>query len=132
MAGGLPHVAQDEAVFDVPFDRFWSYLTDFEANTPRIEGTVGRVLELERDGDRLTLEARGPLIGPWQRFDVVLRPGWCLMRTRIGEIGMAARPETGRSTRYFHFEGSALLGRIARPFFAWNIRQDFRRLRRLL
>ncbi len=132
LAGGLPYAATDETVFEVPFDRFWSYVTDFENNTAKFEGTVGRARILERRGDRLTLEARGPVIGPWMRFDVVVRPGWCLMRTRIGEIGMAARPEGEGSTRFFHFEGSSMLGRVLRPFFAWNIRRDFRRLRALL
>jgi len=132
LAAGLPHVAAGETVLEFPFDRVWSYLTDFEANTAKIEGAVSRVRILERDGDRLTLEARGPLFAPWMRFDVVIRPGWCLMRTRIGEVGMAARPESPDSTRYFHFEGSAMLGRIVRPLFDWNINQDFRRLRTLL
>ena len=30
LAAGLPHVAGDEAVFDVPFDRFWEFIVDFE------------------------------------------------------------------------------------------------------
>ena len=132
LAAGLPHVAANETVFDVPFERLWSFISDFENNTAQFEGTVGRARILERNGERLVLEARGPVLGPWMRFDVVLRPGWCLMRTRIGEIGMAARKETEGTSRFFHFEGSAVLGRIVRPFFRWNIRQDFRRLRGLL
>ena len=43
LAANLPHVAADEAVFDVPFDTFWRFVEDFETNTPRIEGTVGRL-----------------------------------------------------------------------------------------
>jgi hypothetical protein len=138
LAAGLPHVASKETVFDVPFDRFWSYLTDFEANTAKFEGTVAEVRVLERrpegdsEGERIVLDARGPLFGPWMRFDVVVRPGWCLMRSRFGEIGMAARPNAPNSTHYLHFEGSTLLGRIGRPFFAWNIKQDFSKLRALL
>ncbi len=134
LAAGLPHVASDETVFDAGFDRVWGFIADFEANTARFEGGVGRVEILERDGDRLILRAKGPVpaLSPWQRFDVVLRPGWCLMSSRIGEIGMAARPEPDGGTRFFHFEGSAFLGRFVRPIFAWNIRQDFRRLTSLL
>lgn len=132
LAAALPHVAVDETVFDVPFDQLWTFIADLEANTARFEGTVSRARIVERDGDRLQLDARSPIGGPWLRFSVVLRPGWCLMRSRLGEVGMAARPEGPTTTRFIHFEGSALLGRLVRPLFAWNIRQDFRRLRTLL
>jgi hypothetical protein len=132
LAAARPHVAANETLFDVPFDRLWSFVSDFENNTPRFEATVGRARILERSGDRLRLETRGPLPGPWMRFDVVLRPGWCLMRSKLGEIGMAARAEGEASTRFFHFEGSAMLGRVVRPLFAWNIKQDFKKLRALL
>lgn len=131
LAAGLPHVACDESVFDVPFERLWSFVTDFEATTALFEGGVSGARILERTGERLQLEARGP-IGGWTPFDVVLRPGWCLMRSRSVEVGMAARPEADGRTRFVHFEGSARIGRFGRPLFAWNIRQDFRRLRRLL
>lgn len=131
LVAGLPYVASDEALFDVSFDEFWSFIEDLESNTPRIEGLVSRLRILERDGDRLRLKSRSAF-GFWEEFDVILRPGWCVMRSRSGQIGMAARPESPTQTRFFHFEGSALLGRIARPFFAWNVRQDLRRLRRLL
>lgn len=144
LAAGLPHVAIDETVFDVEFDRMWSFIEDFEQNTPRFEGAVGRARIIERrpepgndtkgesPGERIVLDAKGPLSGPWIRFDVVLRPGWCLMSSRFGDVGMAARPEPDGRTRFVHFEGTALTGGILKPIFAWNIRQDFRRLRRLL
>ena len=150
IAAGLPHVAAREALFDVPVDRFWSFLTDFETNTAKIEGAVGEVRVLERQRDpvsaddpleagraeaqteRIVLDVRTPLLGSWTKFDVVVRPGWCLMQSRLGQIGMAASAAGSDKTRYFHFEGSTLLGRIGRPFFGWNIRQDFRKLRLLL
>jgi hypothetical protein len=134
LAAGLPHVAADETVLDHPFERVWPFLTDFEVATPLYEGIVGRarIIERHESGGRLTLETQSPLLGPWTRFDVVLQPGFCLMQSRIGQVGMAARPEGPTATRFFHFEGSPVLGRILRPFFAWNIRQDFRRLRELL
>ncbi len=131
LAANLPHVAIDEAVFDAPFDRFWSFVEDFESNTARIEGSVSQLKILERNGDRLRLNVRSP-IGLWHEFGVVLRPGFCVMQGRFGQVGMAARPEGETQTRYFHFEGARMLGRFARPFFAWNIRQDFRRIRSLL
>ena len=131
LAASLPYVAADETVFDVPFDTFWRFIEDLETNTPRIEGAVSRLKILDRNGDRLRLKARSP-IGLWEEFDVILRPGFCVMQGRSGQIGMAARPESETTTRYFHFEGTPFLGRIARPFFAWSVRQDFRRLRRIL
>jgi len=134
LAAGLPHAAANETVFDADFDRVWSFISDLEQNTPRFEGTVGRVQILERAGDKLVLNVKGPLpaASPWVRFEVVLRPGWCLMRSRLGDVGMAARPEDEGHTRFFHFEGSALLGRLVKPLFAWNIRRDFVKLRRLI
>ncbi|MEM9175961.1 MAG: hypothetical protein AAGC67_12070 [Myxococcota bacterium] len=134
LTAGLPHVAADETVLEADFDRVWAVIEDFERFTPRIEAAVGRVRILEREGERIVLLAKGPLpsLSPWQRFDVVLRPGWCLMASRLGDIGMAARPEGPGRTRFFHFEGSALFGRLVKPLFAWNIRQDFRKIRGLL
>lgn len=134
LASGLPHVAVDETVFDVEFDRLWGFIADLETNTPRFEGAVSRLRVLDRAGDRIVLESKGPVaaVSPWIRFDVVLRPGWCLMRSSLGQVGMAAHAEAPGRTRFLHFEGSAWASRFTRPLFAWNIRQDFRRIRSLL
>lgn len=43
-------------------------------------------------GERLEATARSPL-GMRARFDIVLRPGWCLMRSRFVIGGMAAVAE---------------------------------------
>ena len=131
LAAGLTNAAIDETVFDVPFDRLWPFIEDLENNTPRFEGTVNRLRILDRHGEQIRLEARTP-IGLWVEFDCVLRSGWCIMRSSSGQVGMAAHPESPTQTRFIHFESSSLFGRLARPFFAWNIRQDFRRLRILL
>jgi len=45
---------------------------------------------------------------------------------------MAARAEGKNSPRFFHFEQFEILGRAVRPLFAWNIEQDFKKLRALL
>ena len=131
LAAALPHVALDETRFDVPFEHLWSFIADLEGNTPRFEGTVNALRILSREGESIQLEARTPA-GLWWAFDAVLRPGWCLMKSRFGQVGMAARPEGPDACRFIHFEGSTRLGRLTRPYFAWNIRQDFRRLRALL
>jgi len=131
LASALPHCAVREIIFDAPFDRVWDFISDLENNTPRFEKTVARLEILNRSGDSLRIRARMS-IGLRTDFDVILRPGWCLMDSRFGQIGMAARPEGNLKTRFIHFEGSALFGRILRPYFHWNIGGDFRRLNRLL
>ncbi len=131
LAAGLPHVAIDETVFDVPFDAFWTFIEDLETNIPRFEGGVSRLRIISREGETMRLDARTPL-GIWVRFDCVLRSGWMVMQSKAGQVGLAACPEGPNQTRFFHFERSTgRLGRFTRPFFAWNIRQDFRRLRDL-
>jgi hypothetical protein len=131
IAEGLPYCAVRETVFDAPFDRVWDFISDFERNTAQIEGAVLRVEVLERSGETLRIRSR-MITGFWIEADVVLRRGWCLMSSRTGQIGMAACPEGDAQTRFIHFEGSPLFGRVLRPYFHWNIGGDFRRLDALL
>jgi hypothetical protein len=65
------------------------------------------------------------------RLDAVLRPGWCVMRGALAEIGMAATPAGSTATRFAHFEGSRWLGRAGRPFFRRKVRADLASLARL-
>jgi hypothetical protein len=132
LAAGLPYVSLDEAVIDAPLERLWGLTGDLVSGVPRFERHVLSVEVLERDGDHLSIEARSHF-GLRMRYDVELRLGWCLMRSPYSQIGMAAAPEgeSGR-TRFAHFEGSPVLGRLARPFFRWNIAGDLRRIARLL
>lgn len=134
LASGLPHVAVAETIFETDFESLWGFVADLETQTPRFEGAVSRIRILEQAGDHIVLESKGPVaaLSPWIRFEVVLRPGWCLMQSRFGRVGMAARPEGPGRTRMLHFEGSTRAGRLTRPLFARNIRGDFRRLSRLL
>jgi hypothetical protein len=132
LAAGLPHVAFRETVLNAEFDRVWNFIADLEGHTHLYEATVSRVRILERRDDRLQIQTRIRPFGFWLRMNVVLRPGWCVMNSRLGEVGMAAHPEGDSRTRYFHFEGSRLLGRMARPYFHWNMRGEFRRLNALL
>ena len=76
---------------------------------------VGRARVLERDGDRVTLESRLPLLRVRQRVDVHVRDGWCLMQGRGFVAGMAVRPE-GERTRFAHLEAARGPGAsITRP-----------------
>jgi hypothetical protein len=130
LAAALPWVSYEEAVIDAPFARVWSYIEDLERGVPRFEGNVRRIEILARDGERLALRSwsRGGLS---MRLDAVLRPGWCVMRGALGEIGMAAAPAGAAATRFAHFEGSRRLGRIARPIFRRFVRRDLARLAEL-
>jgi hypothetical protein len=66
----------------------------------------------------MTARARGRL-GQRARFDVMLRPGWCVMQSRFLVGGMAAVPE-GAGTRFaflggLRLPGMKLLGPLLRP-----------------
>jgi hypothetical protein len=54
------------------------------------------------------------------------------MRSRLGDIGMAATPLGEGVTRFAHFEGSRWLGRAARPLCPRFVRQDLARLAALV
>jgi hypothetical protein len=128
IAAGLPHVAIDEIVIDAPVERVWDFVGDLERGTPAYERGVRSVKITQRDGDRVALAVRNAL-GIAMSFRAELRFGWCVMQSRSIHVGMAAAPEgDGAQTRFAHFEGSALLGRVGLPYFRWNIRGDLRRI----
>ena len=132
LAAGLPHVAIEEAVIAAPVERVWGFWGDLERSTPLVELGVKELRIVGREGDLLELAVRGAL-GLEMTMHAELRFGWCVMQSRNTQIGMAAAPEgDGTRTRLAHFEGSALLGRLARPYFRWNIRGDLRRIARLV
>lgn len=133
LAAALPHAFVAERTYDVRFDELWSRIGDLEGAVPRWEGGVSSIRILARDGEQLVLEARGPLGGPALRFDAVLRPGWCIMRSRLAHVGMAATPVgDGQRTRFAHFEGLRWLGALGRPFARRNVLGDLDRLGALL
>lgn len=65
---------------------------------------VGSLRILSREGERLTVSARTTGTPFTMRFEAELRDGWCLMRSRLYLVGMAAMP-LGKQTRYLHLEG---------------------------
>jgi len=132
LAAALPHTLLRECVLDATPERVWAIVGDLERGVPRFEGAVRGIEIVGRDGERLDLVSTSPF-GLRLRFEAVLRPGWCVMHSRAGDVGMAVSPEgDGSRTRFAHFEGSRLLGRLARPLFRRNIEGDFRRLAGLL
>ncbi len=130
LAGALPHVSLEERVIAAPFERVWAYIDDLEGGVPQFEGNVRGVEVLRREGEHVECITRHPL-GISQRIHAVLRPGWCVMRSGLGEIGMAAVPLGEGATRFAHFEGSRWLGRAARPVFRRFVLRDLARLARL-
>ncbi len=131
LAAGLPHVALAETVIEARFDAVWAIAGDLVNGVPRFEHDVERIEILSQEHDRLELMASGPL-GLRMRFDTILRPGWCVMRSRLADIGMAAAPEGEGRTRFAHYEGSRWLGRPGRRWFARLIRRDLANLARLV
>ena len=131
LAAALPHAAYDEVVFDAPFDRVWGLAGDLEHGAPRFERGVRAARILQREGDTLELETVASF-GMRMRFDVVLRPGWCIMRSRLVQIGMAAATEPDGRTRFAHFEQGRVAGRLLRPLYRANIANDFRRIAEIM
>lgn len=81
------------------------------------------------------MAARLPLLPLTLRFQVELREGWCLMRSRVYLVGMAAVPQ-GEQTRYAHLEGLPWHGgrllRLLRPLFRRVVGGDIRGIVRTL
>ena len=103
-----------ERVIPAPFEQVWARVSDLEHELPQHITTIRSARITRAEGDRLELVATGTL-GQRARFDVVLRPGWCLMRSRFVLGAMAAVPEA-EGTRFAALGGFRLPGaRLARP-----------------
>jgi hypothetical protein len=114
LARVLPAVGVVERVLDVPYQRVWSFIEDLEHSVPAFDPTVGSLRILSREGERLTVSAVTAGMPFRRRFEVELRDGRCLMRSRLYLVGMAAAP-LGERTRYVHLEGLPYRYRGARP-----------------
>ncbi|MDJ0341893.1 hypothetical protein QMK19_11860 [Streptomyces sp. H10-C2] len=119
IAGASKRALYVEQHFDVAPDRLWDVVADLEHELPHIIPGL-RSFTVERTGDGQDRDGDGRLsaravsvLGHRERFEVVLRPGWCLMQSRLLVGGMAAVPE-GTGTRFAFFSsyrspaGSAL------------------------
>jgi hypothetical protein len=121
-----------EDLVEAPFDAVWAVASDLENELPRLLHDVRSLRITSADGERLQAYARGHA-GLRARFDVVLRPGWCLMQSRFLLGGMAAVP-VGDQTRFaflggFRFAGSGLVRPVARPLTRYYGPLVLRRLR---
>ena len=91
-----------------------------------------RSFEIVSDrGECLTADARGRL-GQRARFDVVLRPGWCVMQSRfvIGGMAAVAEPEGTRFALLggLRVPGARLIDPLIRPAAARLARRPINRL----
>lgn len=117
IASASRHPTYAERYFEVPLDQLWSVVSDLERELPHIVPGLRSFTLTDGDGDRLQGRAVSSL-GHRERFEVVLRPGWCLMQSRILTGGMAAVADgTGSRFAFFsslRFPGGRLVGRVRR------------------
>jgi hypothetical protein len=118
LAATTPGVAYAEKLIPAPFSAAWETASDLEHELPRMLTDLRSFEITSARGERMTGYARGRL-GQRARFDVVLRPGWCVMQSRFLIGGMAAVPE-GEGTRFaflggLRFPGIRLIEPILRP-----------------
>ncbi|MBD0692120.1 hypothetical protein [Streptomyces sp. CBMA123] len=130
-----------ETVLDAPFERVWALAQDLERTMPLWIPDV-RTVRLTPSEPAGPPTAGPPTAGPptadslrtaslqarihghtrlRATFGIDLAPGWCLMQSRLVLGGMAARPETDRTTRFaflggLRFPGARLLAPALRPF----------------
>ena len=101
LAAAVPGAFVAETTLDVPFDQVVA--ADLEHELPAYLPDVRTFTITRRDGERLQARAHG-YAGLRARFDVVLRPGWCVMRSRFLVGGLAAVPD-GQRTRFAFLGG---------------------------
>ncbi|QKW07757.1 hypothetical protein HUT18_16575 [Streptomyces sp. NA04227] len=121
MASVAKHAAYAERRFEVPFEQLWAVASDLENELPRIVGGLRSFAVTSSSGERLSGRAAGPL-GYREHFDVVLRPGWCLMQSDRLTSGMAATAD-GDGCRFAFYTslrvpGGELLDRMRAPLSA--------------
>jgi hypothetical protein len=104
LAEAFPGVGLVERVLDAPYERVWSFLADLEHSVPAFDPMVRSLRVRSHQGSRLVVVTRTSFLPLSSRFEVELRDGWCLMRSRTYLVGMAAEP-LGDQTRYAHLEG---------------------------
>ena len=131
IAAARPYLAYRERIIEAPFGLVWSVFGDLERGVPQFDHYVRWIRITQRDGERVWLESNAPLPGLVLRFEAIHRPGWCVMRSREAEVGMAAVPLGDGRTRVAHFEGSRFLGRLGRWWLMRTMQEELETLARL-
>lgn len=110
LAAAGRHRIYAERVFPGSFGQVWSVAADLEGELPGLITGLRSfsVTPAAPGSDRLHGRAVS-VLGHREQFDVVLRPGWCLMQSRTVVGGMAAVEESG-GVRFALFGGVRLRG----------------------
>jgi hypothetical protein len=108
IARATPGASYDEVVLDAPLDRVWAVASDLERQMPLLITDIRTFTVTGGSGEHLEALARSPL-GLRARFDIVMRPGWCLMQSRFLVGGLAATSEN-TGTRFAFFGGLRIPG----------------------
>jgi hypothetical protein len=126
----MPGTMLAETVLQAPLNEVWTVLANVETGFPGLVPDVRSVRVVDRDGERLRVDVRGRS-GLRARFDMVLRPGWCLMQSHLLVFGMAAVAD-GETTRFGYLAGLRVpgIGLIAPLPSRWQRRLARTTLRR--
>jgi hypothetical protein len=118
MATTIPGAVLSEIVVPAPFDQTWATAADLETALPLMIRDFRSVHVTQIESERLRVDVRGKL-GQRARFDVLLRPGWCWMQSRLWVGGIAARQESAGTRIGFlgglRVPGAGLVVRALRP-----------------
>jgi hypothetical protein len=117
LAAVVPGAVVAETRIDAPFEQVWAVAADLEHELPHYLRDVRSMRITQRSGERLEAYARG-YAGLRARFGIVLRPGWCVMRSRLLLGGLAAVAD-GDHTRVAFLAGTHI---PAQPFAAPALR----------
>lgn len=122
----MPGTVLAETMLPAAFDEVWSVLGDPEQGFPGLVPDVRSIQITARDGERMRAVVRGRS-GLRGSFDLILRPGWCLMQSRFVVFGMAAAPagDERDGTRFGYLSGVRVPGmRLVSPLLT-PVRQRF-------
>jgi hypothetical protein len=124
IAAATPGASLHETIVAAPFETVWSVAADLERELQRwlFRDIRSVTVASTSDPERLVARVRG-YSGMRARFDVVLRPGWCLMQSRF-LVGAMAAVVDGDNTRFVFLDGFRgplhRLGPITRPLSRRN------------
>ena len=129
LTAGISGAVIEEAFIPAPFEAVWDIASDLENEVPRSEWHVRSLRITSRYGERLEARVHG-LLGVQDRFDIVLRPGWCWMQGRVLCAGMAATP-VGNGTLFAIATGLRVPGTgVIRPVLRRGANRSLRQLAR--
>ena len=129
----MPGTLIAETRLRMPFAQVWEALDDIGTAFPELLPDVRRIDVDNRTGERFTAHILGRS-GLGGRFEIVMRPGWCVMQSRLLTFAMAAVPD-GEHTRFgyltgIRIRGSHRFGGLLRPLHGVLGRRTIRRFER--